>query len=185
MAAMLIHAGYTPKEAFAYIGSRRIIYGGHFLNHGLWPKCERDGRHAKSLLEAHRFLKTIEVGCGVKRRSEVSACVDEWRLPSAACSQMASKKSESPKDCSQPVQEGTDDPSNPQTDKASSSKDGLQPVSGDTDAPSDIRAIPIESSAEALEAFEIVDDGVDFGDFSDDDKSSAWTDEDEHEAWKK
>ena len=137
---------------------------------------------------------------------------------------MPSKKSASSKDGSQPVKEGTDAPSNPQTEKSESSKDGLQPVKGDTDAPSDQQpvegdipvkpsgpqcfkedfvaafegaaatlelALPVESPPEALDAAAALDAAleaekdVDFGNDSDDDEqSSAWTDEDEHMAWK-
>ena len=237
MAATMVYAGYTAKDALEYIGSRRTIYGGHFMNHGSWPKGERDGKHAKDFCEAHEFLKSIEVGCGVKAGSEPSACVEQWVLPSVACSQMAPEESESPKDALPSFEECTDDPSNPQTEQSESPKDGLQPVKQDglqpvkqdPDAPSDAppvkqdglqptksesNAPPVEDDApvenDAWRLLQTAPDAdgdradgdsadgdradglppvtefdVDYGRQSDEeDKSSVWTDEDEHVLWK-
>ena len=66
LAAMMVKAGKTLSQALQYIGTKRNIYSGHFMEHSEWPKKERESHHAKDLLEAHRFVRGLEPVCGLQ-----------------------------------------------------------------------------------------------------------------------
>ena len=56
----MLKSGMTFGEAMEYIGAKRHIYGGHFLEHSLWPAHERDGKHPREFLQAQAFVKNLE-----------------------------------------------------------------------------------------------------------------------------
>jgi hypothetical protein len=56
MGAMMVKSGMLLSDAMECIGTERVIYGGHFFEHHLWPASERNGQHAEDFLEARRFV---------------------------------------------------------------------------------------------------------------------------------
>ena len=155
LAAMMLKSGMTFGEAMEYIGSKRHIYGGHFLEHSLWPARERDGKHTREFLQVQAFVKSLEKVRRERSSGSTQAVASGLQPEAAASERQAESGQKAPR---QNVKE-EDVPS------------GLQPAS--TPATEQNTKVPEENEADA----------VDYSGDTDTEDASAWTDEEEHVAW--
>ena len=59
LVAIMILAGYLKARALDIVAEFRCIYAGHLVPHEDWPPRERQGKHARDVLECHAWLEKL------------------------------------------------------------------------------------------------------------------------------